>query len=320
MTNPTQDQWLRKVGLILFTGDKGLDLSALRIRFETQNADVESPNSAAIRVYNVSGKTISSVVTRGEFDQVVLNAGYQKGNYGVIFQGSIKQFRVGRENATDTYLDILASDGDIGYNQGFVNASLDKSATNVDRINEAIKAMPSTQPGFMPDFGDSQHVPNLRGKVMFGMARTQLRNSINTMGASWSIQNGKVNIIMDRGYLPGQEVKINRLTGMVGIPEQTDGGIKVRCLLNSKLKIGGLIQLDNNDITQTMFSKTTDAPISYNSWTAFHHNTALSKDGTYRIYVAEHEGDNRGQAWYTTLTCLAIDTSAPANQAVLAGN
>ena len=140
------DQWIRKVGLVLYTGAKGLDLSELRIRFEVQNADVESPNSAAIRVYNVSGDTISSVVTRGEFDQVVLNAGYQNGNYGVIFQGSIKQFRVGRENATDTYLDILASDGDIGYNQGFVNTTLGKSSSNVDRINEVIKGMPQTQP------------------------------------------------------------------------------------------------------------------------------------------------------------------------------
>jgi len=315
----TPDQWVRKVGLVLYTGAKGLDLSQMRIRFEIQAADVESPNSAAIRVYNVSGDTITSVVTRGEFDQVVLNAGYQNGSYGVIFQGTIKQFRVGRENATDTFLDILASDGDIGYNQGFINTSIGASASNVDRVNEVIKSMPQTQAGYMPDFGDAQHVPNLRGKVMFGMARTQMRNSMNTMNTSWSIQNGQVNILLDRGYLPGQAVEINRLTGMVGIPEQTDGGIKVKCLLNSKLKIGGLVKLNNNDITQTMFKDATGAPISYNSWTAFQHNTALSKDGTYRIYVAEHEGDTRGNAWYTELVCLAIDTSAPINQAVVTG-
>ncbi|MGC8165472.1 hypothetical protein ACP3WT_28400, partial [Salmonella enterica] len=58
-----------------------------------------------------------------EFTRIVLQAGYA-GNYGIIFDGSVKQVRRGRENQTDTYLDITAADGDSAYNFAVVNTSL----------------------------------------------------------------------------------------------------------------------------------------------------------------------------------------------------
>ena len=33
----------------------------------------------------------------------------------------------------------------------------------------------------------------------------------------------------------------------------------------------------------------------------------MSADGFYRVFVAEHEGDTRGQAWYTNLILLAVN-------------
>jgi hypothetical protein len=311
-------QWIRRVSLLLQGGDKGLELGAFRIRFQTQNTDTESPNNCSIRVYNLADKTIAQITGKGEFTGVVLNAGYEGGNYGVIFQGSIKQFRVGRENAKDSYLDIFAADGDIGYNQGIVRASLAKGTTAYTAMQTAAGAMPGIAD---MDTGalkiDKQHIPSIRGTVLFGMARARLRNLTSNLDASWSIQDGKVVVTANEGYQEGTAVKINVATGLIGLPEQTGEGIKIQCLLNSRIRIGALVQLNNSEIVQTMQRDSNAAPIAYNQWAAFQNIAPLSADGVYRAFVVEHEGDSRGHNWYTNIIGLAVDMTVPADKGVI---
>lgn len=309
------DQWIRKIGLLVLSGGQALDLSAFHIRFDVAAADVETPNNATIRVYNLSDATVLKI--RGEFSQVVLNAGYENGNYGVIFQGSIKQFRIGRESNTTKYLDILASDGDIGYNSGTVNTTLAKGTTQKDQVEVCTKAMVGdVQADFSKLFIDKQHVPNLRGTVLWGMANARMRNCASTLDASWSIQNGVVTIINKTGYDPNQTVELNAMTGLIGLPEQTDGGLMIRCLLNSRLRVGGSVRINNSFVNQILQQNPDAAPVAYNSRTALQPIAPLSPDGVYRIFVIEHEGDTRGQPWYSNLICLAVDISSPADAAV----
>lgn len=309
------NQFGRKLGLVLYTGAKGIDLSEMQVKFHIQNADVESPNNAVIRVYNLAQSTVDQV--KGEYSQVSLQAGYENGNYGVIFQGSIKQFRVGKENAVNSYLDILAADGDIGYNQGIINQTIAANTTPQQRMNAIIAAMPEVQPGYIADFGDMQHIPQFRGKILFGMARSYMRDAASSLDASWSIQNGKVQVIPLTGYLPGTPVKINIANGLIGLPEQTDEGLKIQCLLNSALRIGGLVQLNNAEINQLMQQNPDAAPIRFDQYTGFQHNAPLNNvDGMYRAFVVEHEGDTRGREWYSNIICLAVKPAAPVDVAV----
>lgn len=308
------DQFGRKISLILFKDEKALDLSQFRIRFNTTNADFESPNSLAIRVYNLSDQTIHKI--QGEFSQVVLNAGYETGNFGVIFQGSIKQFKIGRESNKDNYLDIYAADGDLGFNYGVVNTTLAARSTVQDQIRAIVASMPDVEIDNIPDvISNKGNQVSLRGKTLFGMSRIRMRNIASTLDVSWSIDNGKVVLIPTRGYLPGEVVKINVLNGLIGVPERTEEGIKLTCLLNSKLRIGGLIRLNNSEIAQLVQQNPED-PTVYNFYKGFQLNAPLSKDGTYRLYSVEHEGDSRGREWYSKLTALAVDVSATPDKAV----
>ena len=296
-------QFGRKVSLVLVDGEKGLELSDFRFAFKTAQQDVESPANCSIRVYNLSEATIKKV--RGEFSRVVLQAGYES-SYGVIFDGSIKQFRIGRENATDTYLDILAADGDKAYNFSTINRTLAAGSSPQDRVQAAIEAMNIngvSQGHLMPFTGGI--LP--RGKVLFGMARATLRQETQSQGASWTISGGKVNIVPLDGYLPGEAVVLNAKTGMVGIPEQTIDGIRVRCLLNPKLVVGGLVQIDNRSINQTVQQNPQGAPIPYNQYTGLQLLATTTNDGLYRLFVVEHSGDTRGNDWYSDLICLAIN-------------
>lgn len=288
---------------------KALDLSSLRFTFKVFNADVQTPNTAYIRVYNLSDGTARQV--RNEYSSVILQAGYEKGNFAVIFQGTIKQFKIGKESNVDSYLDIMAADGDIGYNFGVANQTLKAGSSAVDVIKAAAKGM-----GFALDPNANVGLTGgilPRGKVLFGMWRDYMAQLAATQDSRWSIQNGTLVLVKISGYLPGDVVQINSATGMIGIPEATDNGIEVMTLLNPLVKIGRRVQINNKDVTQTIvreqfFPSYTSGPTLVAS---------VTDDGFYRVLVAEHEGDTRGQSWYTKITCLDLDPSSKPDKSVL---
>ena len=240
-------QWLRKCSLLVGKGNDGLELGDLRIVFKTTKGDIETPNSAEISVYNLSEATASKI--RKEFTRVVLQAGYQD-NCAVIFDGTIRQVRRFRENGTDVCTSILAADGDAAYNYAIVNTTLAACSTSADHVGACQKAFSGkgADAGYTPDMASGPALP--RGKVMYGMARKYMRDTAKQAGTSWSIQDGKVQMVPVRGYLPGEAVVLTAETGLVGTPEQTNDGIKARCLLNPRLRIGGRIKLDNASVKE----------------------------------------------------------------------
>lgn len=313
------EQYKRKVTLIVgrpvqqgnntsaYVPPSTLDLSEFHFTFSTVQQDVESPTNCSIRVYNLSRQTLDNL-TKNEYSTVVLQAGYE-GRYGVIFKGTVKQYRIGKEGSSTTYLDLLAADGDQAYNYAVVSKTLAASSTPQDRVNVALAAMaPSgVTAGYLMPFSGGV-LP--RGKVLFGMARAAVRNEARQQAATWTISNGQVNIVPLDGYLPGEAVELNALTGMIGIPEQTENGIRVRALLNPLITVGGLVKIDNRSINRIVQQNPRAAPVAYNSYTGLQLLATVTNDGLYRVFVAEHQGDTRGQAWYTDMICLAVDPSS----------
>lgn len=300
-------QYKRKSSLFLAQEDTVLDLSNMRFSFDIKAMDVESPNNAAIRVYNLSHDT--EVRIRNEFSRVVLQAGYDN-SFGKVFDGTIKQFRVGRLSSTDTYLDILAADGDLAYNWALVSRSLAAGSTVGDRIKASVDAMEKE------GVQGSQVLLNLtggvlpRGKVLFGLPRVYMNQCARTSRSTWSIQNGQVKVIPLSGFLPDEVVVLNGQTGLIGRPEQTVDGIRARCLINPNIQVGGRVQIDNKAINQTLQQTPGAAPVPYNQWAGLQILANIATDGIYRVLVIEYEGDTRGQPWYMDLVLLAIDASS----------
>jgi hypothetical protein len=308
-----QQQYLRKIGLFVSAGTTALDLSNMRIVFRVFQSDLPStPNYATIKVYNLKDATATQV--QKEFTAVRLQAGYEGGPYGVIFSGTIKMVRRGRENPTDTYTEILAADGDVARNFGIVSTTLAAGATLQQQLDAIVKAMGVTTSYVPPDIPIGVLS---RGKVLYGMARDRIGDVAATSNATWSIQNGQVQLVPLTSYVPGTAVVLTSNSGMIGLPEQTEGGIKVKVLLNPQIKIGTLVQINNKSIQgaflggQNLFAqgRLENFPLLL---------PKVTWDGLYRVYVAEHEGDTRGQPFYTNLVCLAIDASAKPANAVMA--
>jgi len=310
------DQYLRKAGLLVSSdaGD-GIDLSQLRIQFRTWAMDAETPPGAIIRVFNLADATAQQV--QKEFQKVSLQAGYERGNFGAIFSGTIKQVRRGRLDAKDSFLDIYAADLDQAYNFGIVSKSLKAGASPADQAKASTDAMQKAEggsavQGHTPEsLGTGGTLP--RGKVLFGLARERLTDIAATTGTTWSISEGKVNFIPLTGYLEGEAVVLNAQTGLIGVPEATNAGVEARCLLNPRIKLGTRVQIDNRlvnsvQVNQQGFPRFTDLSFP----------ASVAADGFYRVLVAEHVGDTRDNVWETRLTCLSVDQSAQPGASVQA--
>jgi hypothetical protein len=114
-------QYLRNVSLVIAnpSGD-GIELSQLRVVFEVKRGDKQTPNSADIRMYNLSQSTADALRAnkngKPEFTQLTLKVSYGTQPLAQIFWGSITQVRIGREDQRNSYVDFTAADGDEAIN------------------------------------------------------------------------------------------------------------------------------------------------------------------------------------------------------------
>jgi hypothetical protein len=299
-------QYLRKASLIIGANSadekNAIDLSELRFVFRIKRGDIQTPNTADVRVYNVSPLTALSI--EKEFTRLVIQAGYD-GNYGVIFDGTIKQVRRGRESPTDTYLDITVADGDSAYNYSMSAFALAAGSKPNDRVAAILEAMAlnGVVGGYVPDLGGN---PLPRGKSVYALSRDELRNIAFNAQSSWSIQDGKLNMIPISAYMPGQIPVITAATGMIGLPEQTQNGIRIRCLLNPNIKIGQVVKLDNESIQKYRFGVGVTDQLTNET---LKDQIKLNNDGLYYVMMTEISGDTRGDEWMTDMICLAVDAT-----------
>jgi hypothetical protein len=310
--------------VVITTETPGFDF---RMTFQVRHADIGTPGTAEIRVYNLSNTTAAAVIQ--EFDQVILEAGYQTGHFGIIFRGTIKQFKRGRENATDSYLDIFAADGDLAINHSTIAKTLPPQNTADDRTRALVDAM-KHQAGLGE--GEIAKFPGgvlPRGAVLYGSNADEMYEHARTAGATWSVQDGQLQLLASTAYKRGDIVVINSGTGMVGVPEVTQDGIYVTTLLNPNVYVKGRVQLDNRTLNQTFLpgganpqGQIFEAPgasgqFGFAQLQPFLASTA--QDGVYCILVIDHAGDTRGLPWYTRLNCLNINPDQPFDAALSAG-
>lgn len=294
-------QYIREVKLSVTAGGQSVDMSALRIRFRVQQNNVQRPNVADITVTNPSPDTIAKIKKEGQ--SVSLDAGYED-SAATIFRGDLIQKRSGRENPVETYLALLATSGDRAYNFAVVSKTLAAGSTYRDQVDVISKEMKKygVETGFIADLGSAK-MP--RARTMFGMARDLLRDIAFATGTSWSIQNNKLQIVKNQESLPGQAIKLNSRTGLIGRPQQTLNGIVVRSLLNPRIVPGTRLQIDQSSIEQAAFSPNFAAE-AQNAMIP-----ALADDGFYKVLVADHFGDTRGNSFYTDSVCIRADGQGP---------
>lgn len=286
-------QYLRKTSLIIGTGSEALDLSEMQFVFQTQAFTISTPHNIQLRIYNLAPNTAKKITEEGA--DIQLSAGYE-GNFGPIFQGQIVQSRIGRENATDTYLDITGIDGDLGYNFNVISVAVSSGTDVISRIGTISKAA-GIKLGTIkaPNDGAKLH----RGRTYFGLARDHLNGLCGTIGADWNIHNGELEVVSQSAYKDGDIPTLTSATGMIGVPEQTNEGIAIRVLMNPNIEQNMAVRIDNASIQQFQL------PLDINQSAIMGMIPPVSNDGLYKVLYVAHNGDTRGPNWYTDIMCYS---------------
>lgn len=306
-------QYIRNFNLTVFGSNlKGLDLSMLHCKFSVKRSTNQTPNVADIRVYNLDYDTALKIQNEygpkkssGGFlaqvqGYVLIQGGYDT-NHGVIFKGNIRQVIIGRESATDTFIDLNCGDGALAYNYSVVNTTIVGGSSLNDQFGQIAKPMYGLglSQGTAPDLG-STVLP--RGKTLWGASKDYFRTLSSQTGHTWSIQNNQLQFIPQKSYAPGITVTLTSKTGMIGTPQQTNIGVNVVCLMNPNINPGRTIKIDNKSVAQIKIDLGNPKDPA---------NTAppLTADGVYYVLVIESTGDNRGVDWYSKLICCTVNAS-----------
>jgi hypothetical protein len=288
-------QYLRKynIKVITFRGE-AIDVSELRCTFSMDKKIIGLYQSAEINIYNLHPETETDILLNGQY--VILEAGYENGAYGVIFEGYIYQPIRGKEDdAVTTFLRLVCIDGYYASAMGICNITL---AAGQDGLSIAKQVCRASSIPFDLESDVLSQQKTTRGKTISGNPIDILRNIAINNNAAFYFNHGKARISTLSKAPPQVVQTLNAQTGLVGMPHQTDEGINLKCLINPNLDLDSWVKLDNQSIIQNQLGF--GVP-----------QTLLDMDGLYRIIAIEATGDTRGQEWYFDITAINQLSSLP---------
>jgi hypothetical protein len=220
-----------------------------RISFGVKKSLSKTPNTCEVKIYNLAP------LTRGEVEedgvQVKVEAGYD-GVTKLLFQGDVRSAFSETDGAHWVTTMHLADGG-----KAFGNARGNRSYRGGTRVITILRDLAKSFGLELPR--DVLAAPELRtqfaaGYVLDGPVRDHLTTLLDRFGYSWSIQNGRLQVLRDDAVVAGTVREISEATGMLGSPAmdkpKKKGGrtVSVRNQLYPELAPGGAIVLKSLQI------------------------------------------------------------------------
>jgi hypothetical protein len=256
------------------------------------------PNKSTLQIYNLAPKTRNSI-TEGK--RVIIEAGYNKGQYGLIYDGDVVVVINSGANGINKLTQIVAQDGDLFLNSGFINVSYASGQKSIDYFNQAV-GLAGGETDSITDDAKESTLP--RGKAMFGNTGDYMRQFAKNEDALFFIDDGKINLVKAADPPRGEVVSLSPASGLIGTPEMTEDGIKGKCLLNPMFKLNGLVHIDNSHV-------------ELSTGRSLAAKGGELSTGIYKIIQFIHTGDTRGNDWYTDFVGIAQPGIEPVTGASL---
>lgn len=267
-----------KPGTFNETQPNAIVVRKLRMSFEIEKTLEPDPNPATLTIWNLAENTRTEVQRKPL--QICIEAGYGE-NTSILFIGDMQEAFTRREGA-DLLTKFLIADGDRCMNAR-VNRAFSAGTSGRAQIKEIAGQMGLRVPKNVEDAKEFVQAVASGGSVR-GPARQALTTVTRRYGATWSIQDGQLQILRGNEVRADQALIVSEETGMLGTPELGSPGKKgeaptltVRHLLYPECKPGGKINL------QAEFLK-----------------------GLFRIEKVKHSGDTHGEEWSTVLECKPL--------------
>lgn len=251
-----------------------IDITGLDVQFTIKKDLKPKPNTCDLKVYNLNASH-RSALEEIKTAMVSVEAGYIGGT-SVLFIGNLRT-AISVDEGPDIVTALSSGDGEKAIQKARVNVSVAKGTKTADVIKMVAKALDVGE-GNLNDAVSklqSSGVSDLfsEGAVLSGAASREMSAICRSAGLSWSIQDGKLQLLPLRVALDGEAIKLSSETGLIGSPTvDNDGVLSARMLLAPDIIPGRKIVLESKRLK-----------------------------GQYRLEECVYTGDTAGTDWYIDL-------------------
>lgn len=270
--------------------DSGLAFEGLRFVFKVTKTLKKEPNTLDLKIYNLSEHTRSSL--QGTRPKVILTGGYAS-NAAILFSGDARSIDHVRDNA-DWVTHIQCGDGERAYQFARISESFGPGTQIADVIRKCAKQLGLNVGNLEDALAAGGFRGNLtqftHGYTAHGKASTELDSLLKSVGLTWSVQEGTLQLLKGAATAKGSAVLLTAGdgkgqpgTGLIGSPDHGNpdkkGGppvLKAKSLLQPSIRCGGRVEI-----------------------------RAEGVKGQFRVEKIEHTGDTHSTEWYTSFECKA---------------
>ncbi len=261
-----------------FNESSGTDISGFDVAFNVEKNLKPEPNTCSIQVYNLAEST-RKAMSGSQSLSVKLEAGYQSATT-LLYLGTVRSAWSTREGA-DIVTHLESGDSEQQFRTARLNINNAGKGAKVP-IGQFLKAIIDSL-GVLPG-NLSQAIPllfdkglnTINGGALAGCASRRLTDLMRSIGFSWSIQNGAIQILDINSVLNGAEaIVISAATGMLGSPTVDNKGVvSAETLIIPGLLPGVLVNFDSEFLS-----------------------------GAYKVQQTNISGETWGTNWSTRFTC-----------------
>lgn len=264
------------------------------------------PPDATIDIYNLSNVQAANImnmkykkVGNDYVEQqlrVKVEAGYEFGYFGEIFDGQILKPTMIKPDPNNTQLRLTCLNG-----ANFVQAGGSLTSTFNDGVNYysvARQIKENSNVDFKLELSETLRNRTVDGSFVAGATLYDTYQDIaNENNLLFGFDNDTVQLRDWTDALNNQTeaFELNSETGLMGIPSLTTDGVTVQSVLNPNYKVLTRIKLNNADISINQPDYLASRQIG--AW--------LSSDGLYIIKQVTHQFDTTTGAFCTNLSCVA---------------
>lgn len=220
-------KWQVVVGI---TETLGLDVSNLDIEFKVLRTLRAPPNRCVLNIWNLNKDHRSQLLKRNRPNPssgktvgvpVEIRAGYTN-NTSTIFLGDLREVSSVRDR-TDWKTTLSGDDGGRAYRESRISKTFTKGTPISTVLQQCVEAL-NIGTGNVASFLADAAIAGIGGTLphtmtLAGNAAQQLSRLLNSMGLTWSIQNGVVAISKKGEPINLEAVLITPSTGLIGSPE-----------------------------------------------------------------------------------------------------
>lgn len=236
-----------RIGLALYKGEQKRTLvyEGIETHVGIEKPGEPDENKATVELYNLSMDAMRDMTTlsfkplQSKNNLIVIFAGDETNGMSQCFAGEIQTAYADFSGAPTIKMHIEAAAGSYPSLKASPPIAVKGSQSAASLIEQFAKESGYT-------FLNNGVSASVKNAVLNGDPVSKMRTVAGMVGCELIIDDNQVKIQpFDKGLDQGNAVLMSKDSGMLGYPTFTSEGIKLRCLYNPDLQLGGMIEVDS---------------------------------------------------------------------------